>query len=129
MSDRSETKPPADEVRLDLPVGRPVPERDEFDGQFGESGAPDKCPECEADWFGSERLRTGDDKGIGGWEDWMYCAVCECDMFFPVTHRPKTPNVGGEVRLAAHQPSQTTTATPQGVASTDQLGRASEARN
>ena len=26
-------------------------------------------------------------------------------------------------RLAAHQPSQTTTATPQGVASTDQLGR------
>ena len=32
------------------------------------------------------------------------------------------PNVGGEARLAAHQPSQTTTATPQGVASTDQLG-------
>lgn len=34
----------------------------------------------------------------------------------------KTPNVGGEARLAAHQPSHTTTATPQGVASTDQLG-------
>lgn len=29
------------------------------------------------------------------------------------------PNVGGEARIAAHQPSQTTTATPQGVASTD----------
>ena len=40
----------------------------------------------------------------------------------------ETPNVGGEARLAAHQPSHTTTATPQGVASTDQLGRASEAR-
>ena len=39
------------------------------------------------------------------------------------------PNVGGEARLAAHQLSQTTTATPQGVASTDQLGRVSEARN
>jgi hypothetical protein len=36
--------------------------------------------------------------------------------------RKKTPNVGGEARLAAHQPSHTTTATPQGVASTDQLG-------
>lgn len=36
--------------------------------------------------------------------------------------RLKTPNVGGEARLAAHQPSHTTTATPQGVASTDQLG-------
>lgn len=43
--------------------------------------------------------------------------------------RRKTPNVGGEARLAAHRPSHTTTATPQGVASTDQLGRASEARN
>lgn len=31
-------------------------------------------------------------------------------------------NVGGEARLAAHQPLHTTTATPQGVASTDQLG-------
>lgn len=31
-------------------------------------------------------------------------------------------NVGGEARLAAHRPSHTTTATPQGVASTDQLG-------
>lgn len=29
------------------------------------------------------------------------------------------PNVGGEARLAAHQPPHTTTATPQGVASTD----------
>jgi len=36
---------------------------------------------------------------------------------YTVTH-----NVGGEARLAAHQPSQTTTAAPQGVASTDQLG-------
>lgn len=32
-------------------------------------------------------------------------------------------NVGGEARLAAHQPPHTTTATPQGVASTDQLGQ------
>lgn len=31
----------------------------------------------------------------------------------------KAHNVGGEARLAAHQPSHTTTATPQGVASTD----------
>lgn len=31
-------------------------------------------------------------------------------------------NVGGEARLAAHHPSHTATATPQGVASTDQLG-------
>jgi len=36
--------------------------------------------------------------------------------------RLEAPNVGGEARLAAHQPSHTTTATPQGVASTDQLG-------
>lgn len=41
----------------------------------------------------------------------------------PLPNRRKTPNVGGEARLAAHQPSHTTTATPQGVASTDQLGR------
>lgn len=34
----------------------------------------------------------------------------------------ETPNFGGEARLVAHRPSQTTTATPQGVASTDQLG-------
>ena len=40
----------------------------------------------------------------------------------------KTPNVGGEARLAAHQPSQTTTATPQGVASTDQLGLRARSR-
>lgn len=32
------------------------------------------------------------------------------------------PNVRGEARLAAHQPSHTATATPQGIASTDQLG-------
>lgn len=29
MRDENETKPPADEGRLDLPVGRPVPERDD----------------------------------------------------------------------------------------------------
>ena len=72
------------------------------------------CPKC---W---EKLaRTSE----GGGVLFRQCIGCG-DIW--VT---EAPNVGGEARLAAHQPSQTTTATPQGVASTDQLGRASEARN
>jgi len=38
------------------------------------------------------------------------------------TRRAITMCAAELARLAAHQPSQTTTATPQGVASTDQLG-------
>ena len=43
-------------------------------------------------------------------------------LCFAAVGKCERPNVGGEARLAAHQPSHTTTATPQGVASTDQLG-------
>lgn len=69
---------------------------DDHAGQFGASDAPDECPECEVPWFASERLWTRDSNGIGGWEDWMYCAACECDMFFPVTRRHEPPNVGAK---------------------------------
>ncbi len=61
-------------------------------GQFGTSDTPDNCPECGAEWTSAERLHTGDDKGIGGWEDWMYCS-CGCEMFFPVTHSYETPSI------------------------------------
>lgn len=54
---------------------------------FGESNAPDNCPECGKAWASSERLHTGDADGIGGWEDWMHCG-CGCQMFYPVTIRP-----------------------------------------
>ena len=66
---------------------------DDLAGQFGTSDAPDNCTECGAEWANGERLHTGDDKGIGGWEDWMYCRTCGCEMFFPVTHRHEPPNV------------------------------------
>ena len=74
-------------------VRRLDPESDSLAGQFGTSDAPDNCTECGAEWASGERLHTGDDKGIGGWEDWMYCEACGCDMFFPVTHRHEPPNV------------------------------------
>lgn len=54
-------------------------------GQFGTSDAPAHCTDCGAEWAESERLHTGDDKGVGGWEDWMHCKACGCEMFFPVT--------------------------------------------
>lgn len=60
-----------------------------LDGQLGMSDTPDNCPECGAIWATSERLHTGDDKGIGGWEDWMYCTACGCDRFYPVTMKGK----------------------------------------
>lgn len=65
-------------------------------GQFGTSDAPDNCTECGAEWANGERLHTGDDKGIGGWEDWMHCKACGCEMFFPVTRRHEPPNVGAK---------------------------------
>ena len=53
----------------------------------------------------------------------MLIACPECGgRYWEQDECSETPNVGGEARLAAHQPSHTTTATPQGVASTDQLG-------
>jgi len=77
---------------FERPVGRLCPKRDHFDGQWGTSDAPDNCTECGTEWANGERLHTGDDKGIGGWEDWMHCSACGCEMFFPVTHRHETPN-------------------------------------
>jgi hypothetical protein len=65
---------------------------DRHDGQRGTSGAPDNCHDCGADWSAEECVHTGDDKGIGGWEDWRYCQACGCEMFFPVIHRPEPPN-------------------------------------
>ena len=53
-------------------------------GMFGESDAPDSCIDCGALWACSERLHTGDPKGIGGWEDWMHCTACKNEWFFPV---------------------------------------------
>lgn len=61
-------------------------------GQFGTSDAPNNCTECGAEWTNGERLHAGDDKGIGGWEDWMHCKACGCEMFFPVTARHEPPN-------------------------------------
>lgn len=58
------------------------------DGIWGSSDDPDNCTECGAEWSSGERVKTGDAKGIGGWEDWLYCAACKCEMFFPVVHRP-----------------------------------------
>jgi hypothetical protein len=69
-----------------------------YRGQFGESDAPDHCTECGAWWTSSERLHTGDSKGIGGWEDWMYCIACGCDMFFPVTRYEQKPNARANAR-------------------------------
>lgn len=41
-----------------------------------------------------EAVATLAENGIGGWEDWMHCGACRCEMFFPVVHRPgpQTPN-------------------------------------
>ena len=67
-------------------------------------------------------LRVGHSRG---WPEMGYCADARAPggMCGPEGRAyVMGPNVGGEARLAAHQPSQTTTATPQGVASTDQLG-------
>lgn len=61
---------------------------DHYNGQWGTSNAPEKCPDCGNDWFGAERLHTGDDNGLGGWEDWMYCQHCGCELFFPVVNPP-----------------------------------------
>ena len=65
---------------------------DYHDGMFGEADIPEKCPDCGEEWFGGERLHTGDDKGIGGWESWMHCEACGAEMFFPVVRRPPSSN-------------------------------------
>lgn len=62
--------------------------KESMDGIFGASESPEKCPHCNSSWDNGERLHTGDDAGIGGYEDWMYCATCDEQMFFPVVHRP-----------------------------------------
>ena len=69
---------------------------DDQAGQFGDSEAPDTCPQCGAEWSHSERLHTGDDQALGGWEDWMYCAICRCELFYPVTTMPQILNAGGK---------------------------------
>ncbi len=66
---------------------------DYHDGQWGSSDAPDNCIDCGEPWSSGERLHTGDDKGIGGWEDWLYCAACKREWFFPVVHRAASPEV------------------------------------
>ena len=53
-------------------------------GRFGESNAPDTCPDCGSLWSHSERLRTWDEQAIGGWEDWQFCSACKCELFYPV---------------------------------------------
>jgi hypothetical protein len=69
---------------------------DHQDGQFGAADVPENCPDCGDQWSSGERVRTGDDRGIGGWEDWLYCESCGCEMFFPVVHRPPLSNTGVE---------------------------------
>ncbi len=63
--------------------------KDIMDGIYGSSDAPSFCPECSEQWSHGERVKTGDDSGIGGYEDWMYCKNCGCELFYPVIHRPK----------------------------------------
>ncbi len=58
-----------------------------MDGIYGSTDAPDYCPDCGASWSAGERVKTGDDAGIGGYEDWMYCANCKCELFYPVIYR------------------------------------------
>ena len=65
-------------------------------GEFGESDAPDVCLECGDMWAAGERVQTGDDKGIGGWEDWMYCAACRQEWFFPVVRQATQAQGGGK---------------------------------
>lgn len=61
---------------------------DDMDGIFGASDAPSNCPECGSTWSAVERLKTHNQAGIGGWEDWKYCGHCKQDAFYPVVHRP-----------------------------------------
>ncbi len=84
-----------------LRLARGVCVNNELDGQMGTSDAPDNCTDCGALWSSSERLHTGDSNGLGGWEDWMYCKACGCEMFFPVTHRYEPPNVRANLTKGA----------------------------
>jgi len=63
--------------------------QDQYDGIGGSSNAPDTCPDCNSWWSSSERIETGDEAGIGGYEDWCYCERCETELFYPVVHRPE----------------------------------------
>lgn len=62
--------------------------KDYVDGIYGLTDAPSECPQCGSWWSAGERLHTGDDRGIGGWEDWVYCSKCDQDWFYPVVYRP-----------------------------------------
>ena len=62
---------------------------DKMDGIYGASDAPGNCTDCGAEWSAGERVHTDDRAGIGGYEDWMYCAACGCEMFFAVVRRPQ----------------------------------------
>ncbi len=69
MSDRSETKPPAYEGRLDRRVGRPVPERaDGSEHYWDDRDEPFDEPTCE---------RCHGD-GMDPWVDYlMPCPLCQ----------------------------------------------------
>lgn len=67
--------------------------REHLDGMYGRADVPDQCPYCGGDWAAGERVCTGDDAGIGGYEDWMYCGQCKAEIFFPVVHRPESSNI------------------------------------
>lgn len=71
---------------------------DSSSGMFGESDAPDNCINCGVRWEASERLHTGDPKGIGGWEDWMYCGSCKQEWFYPVVRCAAGITAKGEQR-------------------------------
>jgi hypothetical protein len=60
-----------------------------IDGIYGTSDAPYHCPECGEEWHAGERVWTGDEAGIAGFEDWMYCKFCDMDLFYPVVNLPK----------------------------------------
>jgi len=62
---------------------------------------------------------------IAAWHDWLDTSglhAAKLRKLAEIGRGMVGSNAGGEARLAAHQPSHTTTATPQGVASADQLG-------
>ncbi len=79
--------------------------RDTMDGIYGWADVPDQCPYCGGDWATGERVHTGDDAGIGGFEDWMYCGQCKAEVFFPVTHRPASSNAELRGRPLADGPA------------------------
>lgn len=63
MSDRSETKPPADEGRLDRRVGWPAPKRAGFLAQI------EACRREVAQWPEWMRATSNAPKWMEGWDD------------------------------------------------------------